>query len=144
MKSTLKKDRESSELGYGRDDKSGAEGQQEICSLSEIRLSQQQQGGPDKGGQTSHGKQTQYRNSPAAGNRQRHNYRRGPAVIRSEGAEHCIMGDWQPGQASSSRQGHLATRGGHSAMRTLGPYPKRVRGSWQIVWQWGNKRDTQG
>lgn len=50
-----------------------------------MRLSQQQQGGPDKGGQTSHGQQTQYRNSPAVGNRQRHNYRRGPADTCSEG-----------------------------------------------------------
>lgn len=87
------------------------EEQQELCSVSEIRLSQQQPGGvPNKGGRGL-GTRPSMRSKHNAGIPQQRATGRDTAIQEAwqpsagEGAVHCIMGDWQPGQASCSRQG---------------------------------------
>lgn len=53
------------------------------------------------------------------------------------------MGDWQPGQAAGSRQGHLAARGRHSTVRTeaISKEYEKVLADCMSV---GNTEDTQG
>ena len=96
--------------------KGNTEEQQKLCSVSEIRLSQQQPGGvPNKGGQGL-GTRPSMRSKHNTGIPQQKATGRDTAIQEAwqpsagEGAEHCIMGDWQPGQAPCSRQGPPGSR----------------------------------